>query len=55
MILTSPDGIEGNEYIDLDTVNESIINATFEIGDKQIRQKLNKIKSEYYKNILIKL
>ena len=36
-------------------VNEGITNAAFEIWDKQIRQKLNKIKSEHYENILIKL
>ena len=44
-----------HEYIDLNTVNKGIINAGYEIGDKQIRTKLNKIKSNHYENILIKL
>ena len=44
-----------DEYIDLNSVNKGIINAGYEIGDKQIRNKLNKIKSNHYENILIKL
>ena len=44
-----------DKCIDLSTVNKGIINAGYELGDKQIRNKLNKIKSNHYENILIKL
>ena len=41
--------------IDKDNAYSGIINAAVELGNKQIRNKLNKIKSHYYMGILCKL
>ncbi|MBR6024924.1 MAG: hypothetical protein IK044_08250 [Methanobrevibacter sp.] len=41
--------------IDKDNTYSGIINAAVELGNKQIRNKLNKIKSPYYTTILYKL
>ena len=41
--------------IDKDNAYSGIISAAMELGNKQIRNKLNKIKSPYYTSILCKL
>lgn len=45
-----PDGI-----IDEKTAIEGILDASIELGNKQIKAKLNKIRSKHYEDILIKL
>ena len=44
-----------NNEITEQTALTGILDAAIELGNKQIRQKLNKIKSKYYENILLKL
>ena len=43
------------EYIDEEIAISGISNAAIELGNKQIKGKLNKIRSEHYEDILIKL
>lgn len=46
--------IQNNEISEKTTLN-GILDAAIELGNKQIRQKLNRIKSKYYENILLKI
>ncbi len=46
--------IQNNEITEKTTLN-GILDAAIELGNKQIRQKLNRIKSKYYENILLKI
>ena len=44
-----------NQYNDEKTAIEGILDASIELGNKQIKAKLKKIRSEHYEDILIKL
>ncbi len=46
--------IQNNEITEKTALN-GILDAAIELGNKQIRQKLNRIKSKYYESILLKL
>ena len=46
---------QDNLIVDEDIALTSIIGAAEELGNKQIRSKLNKIRSEHYENILLKI
>ena len=47
--------VQDSKVVSKDIALQGITNASLELGNKQIKSKLNKIRSKYYENILIKL